>query len=698
MKHISKAVVKVDHDTKVRGLANYLSDFSMEGILFGRTLRSTHAKARIVSVTVPPLPDGYVYADHRDIPGVNGVQIIGDDTPVFVKDTAEFIGDPIGIVAGENLDEVERILAEIQVEYELLEPVLDPELSETVFYQYGHEKGNVDDAFADADKIYEEIFHTGYQEHAYLETNGILAIPDGDKITLRGSMQCPYYVHKAAVHALGLDKEQINVVQDITGGGFGGKEDFPSILAAQVAVIALKAQKPVRVIYDRREDMETTSKRHPTRSRYRAAVKDGKVTALDIDVLYNAGAYTTISMVVLQRGVICANGVYHIPNLRVNGRSVKTNTVPCGAFRGFGAPQTFFAIEMLMAHIAKDLNLDPHDFKAAHFSKGGEETSTRGKYHFPVPLVPMAEKLLAVSNYTEKRKMYNETQTGRYRRGIGLSYSFHGAGFTGTGERDIIKARAALEKHADGKVEILTANTEMGQGLFTTFSKIVAKELDLPLSDIIITLPDTSRVPDSGPTVASRSVMVVGELLRRAAKRLKDEWQDGIPQRFEETFQQPDFQIPFDYDRFTGDAYPTYSWGAHAVELEIDSFTGAHKVLGAWGVYDVGTPIDETVVIGQMEGGFLQGIGYAHMEQMHYDKTGRIRSVSFSDYTLPTTCDVPNLEMHLYVEEYPEGPFGAKGAGELPIVGVAPAYANAVEQALKQNFHHIPITMEDCLL
>ena len=698
MEHISKAVVKVDHDAKVRGAANYLSDFSMEGILFGRTLRSAHAKARIVSVTIPPLPDGYVYADHRDVPGVNGVQIIGDDTPVFVKDTVEFIGDPIGMVAGENPAEVERILAGIQVEYELLEPVLDPELSETVFYQYGHEKGSVDDAFSEADNIYEETFHTGYQEHAYLETNGILAIPDGDKMTLRGSMQCPYYVHKAAVHALGLDKEQINVVQDITGGGFGGKEDFPSILAAQVAVTARKAQKPVRVIYDRREDMETTSKRHPTRSRYRAAVKDGKVTALDIDVLYNAGAYTTISMVVLQRGVICANGVYNIPNLRVNGRSVKTNTVPCGAFRGFGAPQTFFAIEMLMAHIADDLGLDPHDFKAAHFSKGGEETSTRGKYHFPVPLDPMAEKLLAVSNYTQKRKMYSEAQSGRYRRGIGLSYSFHGAGFTGTGERDIIKARAALEKRADGKVEILTANTEMGQGLFTTFSKIVATELDLPLSDIIIALPDTSRVPDSGPTVASRSVMVVGELLRRAAKRLKDEWQDGISQRMEETFQQPDFQIPFDYDRFSGDAYPTYSWGAHAVELEIDSFTGAHTVLGAWGVYDVGTPIDETVVIGQMEGGFLQGIGYAHMEQMHYDKKGRIRSVSFSDYTLPTTCDVPHLEMHLHVEEYPEGPFGAKGAGELPIVGVAPAYANAVEQALKQHFHHIPITMEDCLL
>ena len=695
MKHISNAVIKVDHTAKVRGEAKFLADLPMDGVLHGGTLRSAHAKARIVKVTLPPLPPGYIYADHRDIPGVNGVQIIGDDTPVFVADTAQFIGDPIGMLAGPNLKKVKELVAQIQVEYEVLEPVLNPESSQTVFYQYAHEKGNIEDAFSKADKIYEETFHTGYQEHAYLETNGILAIPEGDSITLRGSMQCPYYIHKAAVHALGMEKEHVKVIQEVTGGGFGGKEDFPSILAVQVAVTAKKAGKPVCVIYDRREDMETSSKRHPTRSRYRAAVKDGKVTALDVDLLYNAGAYTTISMVVLQRGVICANGAYHIPNLRVNGRSVQTNTVPCGAFRGFGAPQIFFAIEMFMAHIGKDLGLDPQDFKLAHFSKGGEETSTRGKYHFPVPLVPMAEKLLAVSNYHAKRKAYAVKTPGRYRGGIGLSYSFHGAGFTGTGERDIIKAKAALQKHPDDKVEILTANTEMGQGLFTAFTKIVAEELQLPLSDIIITLPDTSRVPDSGPTVASRSVMVVGELLRRAAKTLKSQWQAGVPQYVEEEFQQPDFQIPFNYDDFSGDAYPTYSWGAHAVELEIDTYTGEHKVLGAWGVYDVGTPIDETVVMGQMEGGFLQGIGYAHMEQMQYDKKGRIRSVSFSDYVLPTACDVPHLEMHLHVEEYPEGPFGAKGAGELPIVGVAPAYLNAIEQALGKDFHHIPISIED---
>ncbi|MCL2843801.1 MAG: xanthine dehydrogenase family protein molybdopterin-binding subunit [Oscillospiraceae bacterium] len=697
MADISKPVVKLDHSSKVRGQAVYLADHPMDGVLVGKTLRSDRARAKILSVAVPALPVGYVVADWRDVPGRNGVCIIDYDMPVFAEGTVEFIGDPIAIVAGPDEGEVLRILEEIRVEYEELEPVLDMEQSETEFYNFGYEKGEVDRAFHEADRVYEEVLETGYQEHGYLETNAIQAVVEGEKIRIRGSIQCPYYVQKAVAEVMGVPAEQVQVVQDVTGGGFGGKEDYPSILASRAAVVARKAGKPVRLVYDRREDMAYTAKRHPTKSRYRAAVKDGRVTAMEIDVLYNAGAYKTLSMVVLQRGTICANGVYNIPNLCVRGRAMKTNTVPCGAFRGFGAPQTFFAAEMVMAHIAKDLGIDPLAFKVAHLAKQGDETSTKGKYHFPVPLQAMSEKLVEASGYWEKRKRYVNQSKGRYRRGIGCSFSYHGAGFTGTGERDKIKAKAALEKRPDGRVEILTAGAEMGQGIFTTFAKIVAKELDLPLDRIIITLPDTDRVPDSGPTVASRSIVVVGELLRRAAIRLKEEWREGECQRVEEHFQQPDWQIPFDYATFQGDPYPTYSWGAHCVEVEIDTYTGEQKVLGAWGCYDVGTPIDETVVIGQMEGGFMQGIGYAHMEQMNYDHRGRIRSVSYSDYTMPTAMDVPKLEILLHVEKYPEGPYGAKGAGELPIVGVPGAYVNALEQAVGANFCHIPVTMEDTL-
>ena len=247
---------------------------------------------------------------------------------------------------------------------------------------------------------------------------------------------------------------------------------------------------------------------------------------MDIDLKYNSGAYTTLSPVVLQRGTICANGVYNIPSLRAEGKAFKTNTIPNGAFRGFGAPQVFFSVEMMMDHIALDLGLDPLTFKMKHMYKEGDETSTKGKHHFRVPLPQMIEEIDKMSGYSVKRQDY-KNQTGRYRKGIGMSLFYHGAGFTGNGERDLIKAVVKLQKSADGKVEILTANTDMGQGLKTTLSKIVANELGMSYEDIIVENPDTSRVPDSGPTAASRSIMVIGELLRRAAISLKNQWIDG---------------------------------------------------------------------------------------------------------------------------------------------------------------------------
>ena len=248
-------------------------------------------------------------------------------------------------------------------------------------------------------------------------------------------------------------------------------------------------------------------------------------------------------------------------------------------------------------------------------------------------------------------------------------------------------------------MEILAANGEIGQGLRTTFPKIVAHELNLPLEKVYYNHPDTARVPDSGPTVASRSLMVVGELLRRAAIKLRTVWKDGEEQEVEEHFKEPDFMIPFYLDKFQGDAYPTYAWAVNAIEVELDTYTGISKILGAYGSFDVGTPIDYNIVMGQMEGGFLQGIGYASIEKMDYDAKGRIRNNSFSDYLIPTTKDVPNLQCMLHVEKYPDGPYGAKGAGELPLVGAPGAYVEAVEHALGNGIklNHAPFTAEDTL-
>ena len=700
MEPISKSVVRKDHEPKMSGRSLYVGDYGNEGVLTGKFLRAKAARARILSVKVPELPPGYFYIDRRDVPGVNKVHIVMDDTPVFAEDITEYIGEPIAMVAGPDPKKVDELLAAIQVDWEELEPVLDIRKSDTVFFDYEYGKGNLEEAFAQADKVYEEEFSTGYQDQTYLETQAMMAEPEENgRMFVHGSLQCAYYVHTALMQALGCGPDEVHVLQDVTGGGFGGKEDFPSILGCQVAVAARKAGAPVRCVFDRREDLEFTPKRHPSLCTYRAAVKDGCVTALDIEVLFNAGAYTTLSAVVLQRGVICASGVYNIPNLHVHGKAMKTNTVPSGAYRGFGAPQTFFAVEMLMDHIAKDLGEDSLDFKERHLVKQGDSTSTSGVYHFPVPLPAMIDEVDAACDFRRKHREYALPQSGRFRRGIGMSMYFHGAGFTGSGERDIIKAVCRLLKRADGTVEILAANGEIGQGLRTTFPKIVANELGLPLDKVFYEHPDTARVPDSGPTVASRSLMIVGELLRRCAVRLKEEWRDGEEQVVEEHFREPDFMIPFYLDKFQGDAYPTYAWGVNAIEVEVDTYTGLTRILGAYGSFDVGTPMDEGIVLGQMEGGFLQGIGYASMESMSYDSRGRIRSNSFSDYLIPTAADVPNLKCMLHVEKYPDGPYGAKGAGELPLVGAPGAYVEAMEQALggRVRLHHAPFTPEDAM-
>lgn len=697
MEAIQRPMKRRDHDEKVSGRIRYTDDIQSPDHLCGKIFRSGIAHGRIREIRVPELPEGYLIVDHRDVRGANEVHIVLDDTPVFAEETVEFVGDPILMVVGPDERVVDRILKEIQVDYEELPAELDPLKATTYFFQYKIEKGDIAAAFAEADRVFEETFTTGHQEHAHLETNAIIAEWADGKVTVRGSMQCPYYVLRAVRKALGCQESELNVVQEATGGAFGGKEDYPSILGSQAAVAAAKAKKPVKVVFSRQEDIAYTPKRHPSVCRYRVAVKGGRVTAMDIDVTYDAGAYTTLSAVVLQRGSICSCGVYDIPNLLVKSRAAKTNSVPNGAFRGFGGPQTFFAVEMMMEHVAKALGEEPLDFKLRHAAKQGDETSTQGVYHFHVPTPEIAARLVELSGYREKRAAYASQPAGRYRRGIGLSLAFHGCAFTGNGERDLIKAVARIRGNADGTVDVFTANTEMGQGLETTFPKLVAARLGIPAERVNLIVPETDLVPDSGPTVASRSMMIVGLILQRAADRLKEQWKPGEAVTVEERYQHPDYMIPFSLDNFKGDAYPDYSWSGNVVEVEVDTLTGETKIIGCWGVYDIGVPIDQAICHGQMQGGMLQGLGYASMEQIGYNERGVIRNDHLSDYIIPTAVDAPPMVSDFVINPAEFGPMGAKGAGELPHVGVAPAYVLAMEQAVGKPLNKAPYTMEDAL-
>ena len=697
MDTISTPVKKLDHDLKMSGAARYTDDLQIPDMQHGKVLYSSVAKAIIKEIQLPQLPEGYVIIDKNDVPGENFVHIVADDCPVFADGVVTYIGEPILMLVGPDLKKVRELLSQIVVVYEEQTPEIDFRKGETFFYHYEYEKGDWQKAFAEADQVLDETIETGYQEHIYMEVQSMIGMKDPNgKITVAGSLQCPYYVHRALQKALGLGPDKVCVIQAEMGGAFGGKEAYPSILGCQVAVAANKIGKPVKCVLDRRDDITVTSKRHPASMRYQAAIKDRKITAIQADIRYNSGAYITLSPVVLQRGLIGAMGVYTFDALRVEGKAVKTNTVPNGAFRGFGGPQTFFAIEMFMNHIAKAVGEDPLPFKLHYLAKKGDETSTRGRYHFHIPMPEMIEKVDKASGYSQKYQEY-KNQSGRYRKGIGLGLAYHGCGFTGSGERDMIKGVVRLHKLANNKVEVLTAGTDMGQGLKTTFVKIVAKTLGIPIEDVIIKNPNTDFVPDSGPTAASRSLMVVGKLLNRAAEKLKEQWEDGEEQEVEEHYVHPEFMIPWDLSVFQGDPYPDYSWSANVVEVEVDTLTGVTRVIGAWGMYDVGTAIDYRIVQGQMQGGFLQGIGYGSIELMDVNSKGQIRNNSLSDYIIPTAMDVPHLQTDIVDHPYEGGPFGGKGAGELPAVGGAQAYISAMESALGTNLYKTPFSQEDTL-
>lgn len=699
-KQIERSVPRVDAEEKISGKAQYIADLKLEGMLHAKTLRSTRSRAKITSIDIPNLPEGYFIVDKNDVPGQNRVKMIENDWPFFAEDEVNFYGEPILLVVGPERGEIGKILSSITVHYEDMEPVLTMEEAEEkgdcYFAEYSFSNGDPEKAFKEAYRIIEDSYSTGYQEHAYLEPQGMIGVYENGKITVYGSLQCPYYVKPALVQGFGWEDDRIRVVQTTTGGGFGGKEEYPSVIAGHAAFAAYKTGKPVKLIYDRKEDIETTTKRHPSVIRFRTALdRDNRITGMEVDIRLNAGAYTGLSNVVLQRAMFCCTGVYNIPDVRVMGKTIATNTVPCGALRGFGAPQAIFAIEMHIHNLAAMLGENPVEYKIKHLAGRGDRTVTGGFYREEIKLEEMLEKALDMGGYGDVSVFGSHLNQGgneKY-RGFGVSFFLHGGGFTGSGERDVIKGKVALKRRKDGKVEIMVSSVEMGQGPQTTLRKIVASTLGLPMTEILYENPDTDRVPDSGPTVASRTAMVVGFLLQGAAEELKNRWEEEDEIDVVKEYHHPDY-VKWDQDAFRGDAYPAYSWGVNIAEVELDSLTYQVNVKGVWGVYDVGRPIDELIVRGQMEGGIVQGLGYAVTENLEI-ADGRVLQNSLTDYIIPTSRDVPGLLKVDFVDNpYEYGPGGAKGAGEIPHDGIAPAVAAAVQNALGFPIKKIPITPE----
>jgi len=535
-------------------------------------------------------------------------------------------------------------------------------------------------------------------------------------ITIWGSMQCPYYVHKALILLLNLPSEKVRVIQTETGGAFGGKEEYPSVIACHAALLARKAGRPVKIIYDRAEDMAATTKRHPSRTRHRTAVsRDGKLLAMDIEFTVDGGAYSTLSTVVLSRGTIHAGGPYVCPNVRIRSKAVATNHPPHGAFRGFGAPQSIFALERHMDRVAKRLNMSPAEFRRRNFVHEGESLAVSQIVREPINLEQLMNRALELSEYRLKQERFaRENQTSKIKRGMGFASFMHGAGFTGSGERSMGSV-LAVEVTKEGRIRVLASSTEMGQGTNTVFRQIAAEALGVEIDAVEVATPDTSMVPNSGPTVASRTCMIVGKLVESACLQIREvlvhsellrreysaeEFKMACGQyiqrhgmlKAESKYSTP-AGIFWDDEKYQGDAYATYAWAVYVAEVSVDSRTWETQVEDFVAVQEVGRVVNPILAHGQIEGGVAQGIGYALYEDVCW-REGRMVNAQMTNYIMPTSADLPPIRVYFEEVPYKHGPGGAKGIGELPIDGPAPAIVNAIENAIGVPIDRIPATPE----
>src|SRR5829696_4814549 len=405
---VGRNVARKDGIGKATGAALYVDDLVFPGMIWGRTIRSEIPRGRVRAVRREFDESGFTIVDYRDIPGKNVIALIEYDQPCLVEEEIRHEAEPILLLAHEDRERLHA--ARVDIEYKAAPAVLDAEQSDVVFKHIHIEQGDVDAAMAGADVVIEGTYRTGHQEHVYIEPNGVIAVPEDGGIAVHGSMQCPFYVYKALKSLLG-DAAHVRVVQTETGGGFGGKEEYPSILAGHATLLALKSGRPVKILYDRTEDMVATTKRHPSIVRHRTGVtRDGRIVAMDVDVLMDGGAYLTLSPVVLSRGCIHAAGPYRCDNTRIRGRVVFTNTPPNGAFRGFGAPQTEFAVEVHMDRIAEQLGMDPVELRRINALRPGDTTATGQTLCEDTSALMVLEEAVKRTDFQRKRAEYKGTK------------------------------------------------------------------------------------------------------------------------------------------------------------------------------------------------------------------------------------------------------------------------------------------------
>lgn len=748
--YIGENLGRIDDLDKVLGRPIYTADRLPDETLHIKLIHSTepHAYIRFIDTSqASRAPKVLGVLTYRDVPGENVSSAIVQDRPLFAESKVRSTGDIVAAVVAEGRKYAEEAARLVKVDYTPLPAVFDPLEALKEGAPKVHEKGNlvrhfkvikgdVEKGFAEADIIVENEFRTQFQDSVPMETEQGMAIPQGNKLTVIGSMQSPHLVRKAVARIVGMDPDDVRVIQAVTGGAFGPKSDeTPYDVMGIAAIAALKYNRPAYCALTREDSMIIHTKRHPAIIRHRTGVKsDGRLTASKVEIYLDSGAYASLGVLVIMRATFHANGAYEIPHVRNDGYLVYTNNTYTGSFRGFGAPQAIFAAESQMDEIARKLNMDPLELRLINMLKPGRRTSTGQLMDESCGLPECVEKVVAASDFQRKWEEYSR-QTGRVRRGIGMAILHHGNSLGPEGN-DMAYITLRIEK--DGHIYLGTDMTEFGTGAVSGVAQVAASILGVPLKWFKIEEPDTDKHGESGPTVASRTLTIGGRASMDAAQKLRErlnsvvahllncpmervaivdgiafdkenperkvEWKELVTKAYEVgvKLEENGFYIApeciWDKETGQGSPYAQYTFGAAVAEVEVDMETGLYHVTDYYVAFDVGRAINPQAVIGQLRGGSVQGMGYAMMEELIHEK-GVILNPNLADYYIPTSMDIPKrFEAFIVEKQGPLGPFGAKIIAEPPIVLPAPAIRNALLNATGKSINSLPITPEKVLL
>lgn len=756
--YVGKGVRKVDLKEKVTGKAKYGGDLHFDGMLYAKTVYSHQPHATIVKIDTTKakeVPGVVVVLTAEDLPASN--HLFGG-FHVLTGDRSRFIGDGIALVVAENLVAAVQGQKAVHVTYKQLPVVvtideaLAPDAPQIHDYAPGNiiensrhnlVKGELEKGFAEADLIIERTYETQFVEHAYIEPEAVVAVPHPFEkiITIYGSIQNPFSCRGAVADALGWSLSQVQIVPSTIGGTFGGKDEGVSTLAARVAIAAFLTGCPVKMVLTREESLIESPKRHPYRFQYKVGVKkDGQITAIETVGIAQGGGYNNKAQFTNWRAAIHACGCYRIPNIKTKIFGVHTNTIYGGAMRGFSSPQSIYAQESLMDEIAREIGMNPVEFRLKNVLRSGDTTPSNqllGPDTIPAPLPEMIEDLVEKTDFLIKWEEYAKTNTGSnpIKRGIGLAVAMRGAGLGGEG-LDATGAMVSIQ--VDGSVIITSGLTENGQGLKTAHSQIVAEILGISIERIVYPNADTVSIPDGGPTVASRGTMIGGKAMAMAAEEVKSrllqvaaeklncpadelELREEViyfktnPEEEKLTYKEAvnlakaqgvmlaslNWFNPgvaqLDHHTNQGEAFPTYAWGAVIAEVEVDTETGKVEVTKVTAAHDVGTAINPTAIKGQVYGGILMAQGMGVLEEVEGEE-GWIKSKNLDEYLIPTSMDMPEMDVVIVETADPFGPFGAKSLGEPATEIPAAAIANAIAHATGRQIRNLPYSLERVLL